>query len=116
MAEHSLTAKQIISRIKLVFPDVPDTYIMSLINEALVEMGNYHTKNIQAKLSTVANQMFYDISDSAKDSSSNDLEANKIYRVDLMDTDGDYIKIPRLVDRGILLMDAASEPAVNTPD
>ena len=48
MAVHSLTAKQIISRIKLVFPDVPDTYIMSLINEALVEMGNYHTKNIQA--------------------------------------------------------------------
>ena len=59
--------------------------------------------------------MFYDISDSANDSSSNKLEANKIFRVDLMDNEGDYIKIPRLVDKGILLMDVTSE-AINEPD
>ena len=34
-----------------------------------------------------------------------------------MDNDGDYIKIPRLVDKNILLMDAdSSESAITTPD
>ena len=116
MAVHALTVKKIISRVRLVFPDAPEAYIINLINEALAEMGNHHTKVTQAKLNTVANQMFYSIGDSANDSSSNKLEANKIFRVDLMDNEGDYIKIPRLVDRRILLMDATSEPAVNTPD
>ena len=115
MAVHALTVKKIISRVRQVFPDAPEAYIMSLVNEALVEMGNHHTKVVKAKINTVANQMFYDISDSANDSSSNKLEANKIFRVDLMDNEGDYIKIPRLVDKGILLMDVTSE-AINEPD
>ena len=116
MAVHALTVKKIISQVRLVFPDAPETYIMNLINEALAEMGNHHTKVVQAKVSAVANQMFYSIGDSANDSSSNRLEANKIFRVDLMDDDGDYIKIPRLVDKGILLMDATSESAITAPD
>ena len=41
----------------------------------------------------------------------------KIFRVDLMDDEGDYIQIPRLVDKNILLMDAdSSESALTTPD
>ena len=58
----------------------------------------------------------YDIGDGASDSSTNKLEANKIFRVDLMDNEGDYIRIPRLVDDNILLMDTTSEPAVERPD
>jgi len=35
----------------------------------------------------------------------------------LMDSDGDYIQIPRLIDKNILLMDAdSSESALTTPD
>ena len=116
MAVHKISIKQLVSRIRQVFPKAPENYILNLVNDALVEIGLYNTKPVQAKMSTVANQMWYSISDSAKDSSNNSLEANKVFRVDLMDDDGDYIQIPRLIDKNILLMDATSESALTTPD
>ena len=76
----------------------------------------YSTKPVQAKMNTVADQMWYKIGDEAEDSSGNKLEANKVFRVDLMDDSGDYIQIPRLIDKNILLMDATSESALTTPD
>ena len=62
MAVISLTVKKIISRVRQAFPDAPETYILSLINEALVEMGKYNTKVEYAKLNTVANQQWYTLS------------------------------------------------------
>lgn len=38
---HALTVKQIISRVRQVFPDAPEAYIMSLINDAINEIGQY---------------------------------------------------------------------------
>lgn len=38
---HTLTVKQIISRVRQVFPDAPEAYIMSLINDAVNEIGEY---------------------------------------------------------------------------
>ena len=116
MAVHSLTVKQIISRVRQVFPDAPEAYIMSLINDALVEAGTYSNKTMSAKINVVADQKFYNISDSATDSSSNTLELNKVYRVDFMDSDGDYIKIPRLLDGETLVSDITSESAIEQPD
>lgn len=106
MAVYGITVKQLISRVRENFPGAPEKYIMTLINDALVQIGMYDTKSIQARINTVANQMWYDIGDGASDSSTNKLEANKIFRVDLMDNEGDYIRIPRLVDDNILLMDS----------
>ena len=117
MAVHKISVKQILSRVRQVFPDIPEAYLINLLNDALVEVGMYSTKSVQAKMSTVADQMFYSIADSAEDSSGNKLEANKVYRVDLMDNDGDYIQIPRLLDKNVILMDAdSSESAFTTPD
>ena len=90
MSVHSLTAKKIISRVRQVFPDAPESYVMSLLNDALVEAGLY--------------------------SSNNDLELNKIHRVDFMDDDGDYIKIPRLLDGETLMFDITSESVIEQPD
>ena len=113
MAVHKLNVKNVLSRVRQVFPNAPESYLISIINDALVEIGVYSTKQIQAKMSTVANQMWYKIGDDAEDSSGNKLEANKVFRVDLMDSEGDYIQIPRLVHRNILLMDAdSSEVAI----
>ena len=56
MAVHKLTVKQILSRVRQTFPDAPETYVINLINEALVELGKYNTKIEYAKLSTVADQ------------------------------------------------------------
>ena len=66
---------------------------------------SYSSKDVSAKIDIVADQTFYDLSDTAVDSSSNTLEANKVYRVDFMDSSGDYIKIPRLLDGETLVFD-----------
>jgi len=116
MAVHSITVKELISRVRLVFPDAPETYILNLINDALVEIGTYKTKVVHAKISTVADRMYYDLADGAQDSSDNKLEVNQVIRVYLMDNEGDYIQIPRLVDKNLLLADIESESNVNTPD
>jgi hypothetical protein len=117
MSVHKISVKQLVSRVHQIFPGAPENYILNLINDALVEIGIYSTKPVQSKMSTVADQMWYKIGDDAEDSSGNKLEVNKIYRVDLMDSDGDYIQIPRLIDKNILLMDAdSSESALTTPD
>jgi len=36
MAVHTITAKQVLSRVRQVFPDVGETYVLNIINDALV--------------------------------------------------------------------------------
>ena len=100
MAVHSLTVKKIISRVRQAFPAAPETYIMNLINEALVELGKYSSKIEYAKTTTAADQQWYTLSDSDAG-----VEINKVFRVDFMDASGEYVKIPRLLDNEILTMD-----------
>mgnify|MGYP001189392120 FL=1 len=100
MAVHSLTVKQILSRVRQTFPDAPETYVINLINEALVELGKYNTKIEYAKLSTVADQQWYTLSDANAG-----VEINKVYRLDFMDSAGDYTKIPRLINNEIQTTD-----------
>jgi len=99
-AVHSLTVKKIISRVRQAFPSAPENYIINLVNEALVELGKYNTKIEYAKLTTVADQQWYTLSDSNAG-----VEINKVYRVDFMDSSGDYVKIPRLLNNEIQTMD-----------
>ncbi len=115
MAIHSLTVKQIISRVRQVFPDAPEVYIISLVNDAINELGQYSQKSMSAKINIVANQTFYDLSDSATDSSSNAMGINKVHRVDIMDNDDDYIRVPRVLDGEPLMFDIASESAIKEP-
>ena len=113
MAVHSINVKNLISRVREVFPTAPENYIIMLINDALVELGLYSVRNMKAKLDTNADKMWYNIGDDALDVNSKELKLNKLFRVDFMDSDGDYIQIPRLLDTNILLNDAdAGEPAI----
>ena len=116
MSVRTITVKEIISRVRQVFPDAPEKYIMSLINDALVELGMYNSKVSTAKLSTTANQMYYSLKDAAEDSSNNILEVNKVFKVYFMDDNGDYMQIPRLIDTNVILTDATSESNLNIPD
>ena len=100
MAVHSLTVKKIISRVRQAFPEAAETYIMNVINEAIVELGKYGTKIEYAKATTVADQMWYTLSDTNAG-----VEINKVFRVDFMDASGDYVKIPRLLNNEIQTMD-----------
>mgnify|MGYP003114914542 FL=1 len=113
---HELTVKQIISRVRQVFPDAPETYIMSLINDAVNEIGQYSQKSVSAKIDLESGKMFYGIGDSDSDSSSAKLGVNKVYRVDILDDAGDYIRIPRVLDGEPLQFDIASESAINVPE
>ena len=116
MAVHNITVKQILSRVRQVFPDAPETYVMNLINDALVEASVYNSKVVRSKINTVADQMWYNLRDIAKDSSNNVLEVNKIFKVYFMDNDGDYIQIPRLINTNILLTDVTDESVLTVPD
>ena len=100
MAVHSLTVKQILSRVRQTFPDAPEAYVINLINEALVELGKYNTKIEYAKLSTVADQQWYTLSDANAG-----VKIIKVYRLDFMDSAGDYTKIPRLINNEIQTTD-----------
>jgi len=113
---HRLSVKQIISRVRQVFPNAPEAYIMSLINDAINEIGQYSQKAVTAKVNIVANQMFYSIGDGSTDSSTEEMGINKVYRVDVMDNDGDYIQIPRVLDGEPLMFDITSEPAIKEPE
>jgi Flp pilus assembly secretin CpaC len=102
MAVHSLTVKKILSMVRQVFPDAPETYVMALINEALVESGKYNTRVEYAKATTVADQQWYTLSDS---NAGTNVEINKVFRVDFMDANGEYVMIPRLLNNEIQTMD-----------
>tara|TARA_R100000353_G_scaffold161903_1_gene121941 strand:+ start:257 stop:607 length:351 start_codon:yes stop_codon:yes gene_type:complete len=116
MAVHSISVKELISRVRLVFPNAPENYILNLINDALVEIGTHKVKVAHAKITTVADRLYYNLADGATDSSGNRIEANQVLRVYLMDSDGDYIQIPRLLDKNLLLADITSESNLNVPD
>ena len=105
MAVHSLTVKQILSRVRQTFPDAPETYVINLINEALVELGKYNTKIEYAKLSTVADQQWYTLKEQVGSATNSGVEINKVYRLDFMDSAGDYTKIPRLINNEIQTTD-----------
>ena len=113
MALHTINVRNLISRVREVFPSAPENYIIMLINDALVELGLYNVRNMKAKISTVADQMWYKIGDDAKDVNEKELKLNKLFRVDFMDSEGDYIQIPRLLDTNILLNDAVGESAID---
>ena len=100
MAVHSLTVKKIISRVRQSFPDASENYIMNLINEALVELGKYSSKVEYAKTTTVADQQWYTLSDS-----NSGIEVNKVFRCSILNSDGEYIRIPRLTNQETKITD-----------
>ena len=51
------------SRVRLVFPDAPEAYLLNLVNDALVEIGMYKTKVVTSKLNLESNKMYYDLAD-----------------------------------------------------
>ena len=105
MAVHSLTVKQIISRVRQAFPGAPENYIKNLINEALVELGKYNSKIEYAKTDTVNDQQWYTLKEQVAGATNSNIEVNKVYRVDFKDSSGDYVKIPRLLNNEVQTMD-----------
>jgi hypothetical protein len=93
-----MTFKEILSRVRQVHGEAGETYCKALANDALMELRKYKVSRKRSKISTVADQRWYNIGDK-----NSDLKIDKIYSVYYKDGDGDYRKIPRLVDAAYLV-------------
>ena len=88
-----MTVKEILSRVRKVHPNVGETYAKAVLNDALRELRRYKISRKYAKLDTVSDKRFYNIGDR-----NSDLKVDKIQAVYYKNGDGNYRKIPRLLD------------------
>ena len=99
MAAIEFTGREIYSRVKQAVPDVTENYVVNLINEALIDLGQYNLKTEYAKTNLVNEQMWYGLDDDR------DVTINKVYRCSVLNSSGEYIKIPRLVNQETKITD-----------
>jgi len=72
---------------------------MNLINQGLVEMGKYSIKTEYGKTNLVNGQLWYGLDDDR------DITINKVFRVSILNSDSEYIRVPRLVNQDIKMTD-----------
>mgnify|MGYP003974978673 FL=1 len=99
MAAIEFNGKEIHSRVQQAVPDVSENYVINLINEALIDLGQYNLKTEYAKTNLANNQMWYGLNDDRA------ITVNKVFRCSILNSDGEYIKIPRLVNQETKITD-----------
>jgi hypothetical protein len=99
MAAIEFSAKEILSRIRQAVPDANENYVINLINQGLVEMGKHTTKMEYGKADLVDGQLWYGLDDDR------DITINKVFRVSILNSNSEYIKIPRLLNQEIKITD-----------
>jgi len=95
MAAIEFNGKEIYSRVLQAVPGVSENYVLNLINEALIDMGQHQQKSENAKTNLIDNKLWYDLDDNQN------ITVNKIYNCYIKNSDGEYILIPRLLDGNI---------------
>lgn len=90
MAAIEFSGKEIYSRVLQAVPGVSENYVLSLINEALIDMGRYPNQIENAKATLIDNKLWYDLDDDQS------VTINKVFRCSIKNSSGEYIKIPRL--------------------
>ena len=108
MAAIEFSGKEIYSRVKQAVPDVSENYVLNLINEALIDVGRYTTKIENAKTNLYHNQLWYALDDDES------ITVNKVFRCTILNSDGEYIKIPRLSNGEIKQFYNEASTASNT--
>jgi|TARA_R100000742_G_C4264622_1_gene82547 hypothetical protein len=99
MAAIEFNGKQILSRVQQAVPDVSENYVLNLINEALIDLGQYSLKTEYAKTNLVNGQTWYGLDDDR------DVTINKVFRCGILNSDSEYIIIPRLVNQETKITD-----------
>ena len=90
----SLTAKNIKQEIEHVLGRQPETYLLRLINDALIDIGSKKQHyTVSAKRDLISHDRWYELTDDMID----------ITRVEILDTNDRYVKIPKLSDPQNLL-------------
>ena len=108
MAAIEFTGKEIYSRVLQAVPGISENYVLNLIYEALVDMGRYTNQIENAKTNLVHNQLWYALDDDES------VTINKVFRCTILNSDGEYIKIPRLSNGEIKQFYNESSTASNT--
>lgn len=108
MAAIEFTGKEIYSRVLQAVPNAPENYVVNLINEALIDMGRYTNQIENAKTDLKHNQLWYALDDDEA------ITVNKLFRCTILNSDGEYIKIPRLSNGEIKQFYNESNTASNT--
>ena len=99
MAAIEFSAKEILSRVRQAVPDARENYVINLINQGLVEMGKHTTKMEYGKTNLVNGQLWYGLDDDR------DITINKVFRCSVLNSNSEYIKIPRLLNQEIKMTD-----------
>ena len=99
MAAIEFSVREILSRVRQAVPKARESYVMNLINQGLVEMGKYSIKTEYGKTNLVNEQLWYGLDDDR------DITINKIFRVSILNSDSEYIQIPRLLNQEIKITD-----------
>ncbi len=90
MSENAKTFAQILQEIQQVFPEAGEGYVRRILDNIINEISiERNLKKKETPINSVSGQMFYDL---------RDLGPAKVFRVDFMNDDGDYVLIPRLLD------------------
>jgi len=95
MAAIEFNGKKIYSRVLQAVPDISENYVKNLINEALIDLGQYNQKTEYAKADLAHNQLWYGLADDRS------VTINKVFRCSIKNSDGEFIKIPRLSNQDI---------------
>lgn len=90
MADNAKSFAQILQEIQQVFPETGEGYVRRILDNIINEISiERNLKKKETPISSVDGQMLYDLST---------LGPAKVFRVDFMNNDGDYVLIPRLLD------------------
>ena len=89
-----MTVKNIIEQTETMFGRQSEQYMFRLINDALNEVASKRQHNLKHALyNVIYKERWQDLTDAMID----------IVKVEIKDTDGRYVRIPRLVDSHTLL-------------
>ena len=99
MAAIEFSLREILSRVRQAVPDASEAYVLNLVNQGLSDMGRYNTKSEYGKTNLVNSQLWYGLDDDR------DITVNKVFRVSILNSDGEYIQIPRLLNQETKITD-----------
>ena len=99
MAAIEFSLREILSRVRQAVPDASEAYVLNLVNQGLSDMGKYSTKMEYGKTNLVNDQLWYGLDDDR------DITVNKVFRVSILNSDSEYIKIARLSNQEIKITD-----------
>ena len=96
----SLTIKSVISQLEGIFGRQPENYMLTLVNEGLMDIAVTKQENVQSsKTNLEKKKRWYNLPSNAID----------IVKVEILDTNSRYIMIPKLSDPHRLLRDDTDE-------